>query len=74
VLGFSPGIDNLAHVGGLLAGLALGWAFAPRYQVMQDTPLEPPYIREQMRDALGLMVALGVSVLSLILTWWVIVH
>jgi rhomboid protease GluP len=37
VWGFSqPGrIDNLAHVGGLLAGVALGWALAPRYELDQ---------------------------------------
>jgi rhomboid protease GluP len=35
IWGFSqPGrIDNVAHIGGLLAGFALGWALAPRYEV-----------------------------------------
>jgi rhomboid protease GluP len=27
-----PGIDNLAHLGGLLCGFGLGWALAPRYE------------------------------------------
>ncbi len=32
----TPGIDNWAHMGGLVMGFALGFAFAPRYQYMPE--------------------------------------
>ncbi len=36
VFGFTvPGIDNMAHMGGLVAGFALGYGLSPRYQVSQ---------------------------------------
>jgi rhomboid protease GluP len=38
VISFTPGIDIWAHVGGLLAGLALGWLITPRYAVSVPTP------------------------------------
>ncbi|MHB1293563.1 MAG: rhomboid family intramembrane serine protease [Anaerolineae bacterium] len=43
VFGFvAPGIDNLGHIGGLLAGLALGWAYCPRYKVAAGLPGQAP--------------------------------
>ncbi len=59
VMGFvMPGIDNLGHIGGLLVGLALGWAYCPRYEVMRDGPLSMPRLADRYSPLRGLVVSL----------------
>jgi rhomboid protease GluP len=57
VLGFTvPGIDNLAHLGGMISGAILGWFLAPEYHVeIDDRGL--PYVAD------------GTSLRS---HWWVV--
>lgn len=50
-----PNIDNLAHLGGLVSGFALGYGLAPRYEVVGRYTLNP-YI---------------IDTVSLFKRWWV---
>ena len=60
-----PGIDNLAHGGGLIVGFALGYGLAPRYQVVDQYTSAP-----QVVDTISLlnrwwMPTLTVAILAL---------
>ena len=47
-LGFIiPRIDNSAHIGGLLSGIACGWFISPEYKIEKDEPLERLYVMKK---------------------------
>jgi rhomboid protease GluP len=50
-----PGIDNLAHLGGLIAGFVMGYSLAPRYEVVDRYTLTPRVV----------------DTVSLLKRWWV---
>lgn len=62
-----PGIDNAAHLGGLVAGAAIAWVIAPRERIVVATspgPFAQPYVgMRPVRPGAGrLILAMGLAV------------
>lgn len=69
------GIDNLGHIGGLLAGLLMGWAYLPRYRAATpDLPWEPPRLVDAHSPARAVLVSLLFVVVLALLAWWGLEH
>ncbi len=67
VLGFTvPGINNIVHIGGFLAGFGLGFALTPRYGVAWDQTTIPPIPRVEDHSSLTLAAG-GVVTATLLL-------
>ncbi len=70
----NPSIDNLGHIGGLLAGMALGWAFCPRYRLETD-PARGFVLVDRFSIGRAIIVSLAlVGLLSLLTHVGTLIH
>lgn len=71
ILGLSPGIDNMGHLGGLLGGLAFGWFAGPLWKLDQlSSPLAlkdtRPLRTSRTVSIIMLLVLIALSIIGII--------
>jgi len=71
MLGFSPGIDNWGHVGGLLGGLFYAWFAGPSFGIMENSFGQSVVVKDDTQPKLifgaGIIFALAVVLLRVFL-------
>lgn len=63
VIGLSPGIDNWAHLGGVLGGVALAWFAGPEFEVVGNS-LVDLHLQNKTTDQQFWLVFLSLFVLT----------
>jgi rhomboid protease GluP len=73
LIGLSPGIDNWAHLGGLLGGLAAAWFMTPRYTLKPDDYFtEDLKVEDESNPAVVWTAALILFASLVMLAYWII--
>ena len=62
-----PGIDNWGHIGGLVGGLALGWAYCPLYRVAVSPETGLPAVLDRWQPRRGWLVSAAMITLLFVL-------
>ena len=74
---FIPGIDQGAHLGGLIAGVAIGWLICPKRVVSVENGFSifgTPIVRTRFERASKMKILVAASIglfVALAISWWV---
>jgi len=73
LIGLSPGIDNWAHVGGLIAGLAAAWFMTPLYTLKPDGLIgDDIRVEDQSSPAGAVAAGTSIGAILIVVAYWMI--